>query len=104
LGGAINILGGLTTFSIGLLYARSLEQAARAASLQGLSLHFSQFYTAPLVIPVDRLVATLLVVPVFPIATLFGYQWTGSPRNLSHAQAALDRSIDTTTGLGPDSQ
>jgi hypothetical protein len=70
LGGAINILGGLTTFSIGVLYARSLEQAARAASLQGLSLHFSQFYTAPLVIPVDRLVATLLVVPVFPIATL----------------------------------
>src|SRR6266581_343034 len=69
-GVAINILGGLTTFSIGLLYARSLEQAARAASLQGLSLHFSQFYTAPLVIPVDRLVATLLVVPVFPIATL----------------------------------
>ena len=70
LGGAINILGGLTTFSIGLLYARGMEQAARAASLQGLSLHFSQFYTAPLVIPVDRLVATLLVVPVFPIATL----------------------------------
>src|SRR5438445_4247204 len=70
LGGAINILGGLTTFSIGLLYARSLEQAARAASLQGLSLHFSQFYTAPLVIPVHRLVAPLLVVPVFPVATL----------------------------------
>ena len=70
LGGVINILGGLTTFGIGVLYARSLEQAARAASLQGLSLHFSQFYTAPLVIPVDRLVATLLVVPVFPIATL----------------------------------
>jgi len=70
LGGVINILGGLTTFGIGVLYARSLEQAARAASLQGLSLHFSQFYTAPLVIPVDRLVATLLVVPVFPVATL----------------------------------
>src|SRR5437016_4005922 len=70
LGGAINILGGLTTFGIGVLYARGLEQVARAASLQGLSLHFSQFYTAPLVIPVDRLVATLLVMPVFPIATL----------------------------------
>src|SRR2546425_7931859 len=70
LGGAINILEGLTTLGIGVLYARSLEQAVRAASLQGLSLHFSQFYTAPLVIPVDRLVATLLVVPVFPVATL----------------------------------
>src|SRR5216683_2942188 len=70
LGGAINILGGLATFALGVLYARSLEQAARSASLQGLSLHFSQFYTAPLVIPVDRLVSTLLVVPVFPIATL----------------------------------
>src|SRR6266567_7984152 len=78
LGGAINILGGLTTFSIGLLYARSLEQAARAASLQGLSLHFSQFYAAPLVIPVDRLVATLLVVPVFPIATLLVISGLGS--------------------------
>src|SRR6266571_1233137 len=36
LGGAINILGGLATFGIGVLYARALEQAARAASLQGL--------------------------------------------------------------------
>jgi hypothetical protein len=70
LGGAINIIGGLTTFGIGVLYARSVEQAARAASLQGIPLRFSQVYTAPLVIPVDRLVATLLVVPVFPIATL----------------------------------
>jgi hypothetical protein len=33
LGGAINILGGLTTFAIGVLYARSVEQAARSASL-----------------------------------------------------------------------
>ena len=78
LGGAINILGGLTTFGIGVLYARSLEQAARAASLQGLSLHFSQVYTAPLVIPVDRLVSTLLVVPVFPIATLLVISGLGS--------------------------
>src|SRR5712692_7737188 len=45
LGGAVNILGGLGTFGIGVLYARSLEQAAKAASLQGLSLHFSQVYT-----------------------------------------------------------
>ena len=78
LGGAINVLGGLTTFGIGVLYARSLEQAARAASLQGLSLHFSQFYTAPLVIPVDHLVATLLVLPIFPIATLLVISGLGS--------------------------
>ena len=78
LGGTINILGGLATFSIGLLYARSLEQAARTASLQGLSLHFSQFYTAPLVVPVDRLVSTLLIVPVFPIATLLVISGLGS--------------------------
>jgi hypothetical protein len=70
LGGAVNILGGLATFAIGVLYARSVEQAARAASLQAIPLHFAQLYTPPLVIPVDRLVATLLVVPVFPIATL----------------------------------
>src|SRR5713101_7074392 len=42
LGGAVNILGGLATFGIGVPYARSLEQAARSASLQGLSLDFSQ--------------------------------------------------------------
>src|SRR5713226_3744600 len=78
LGGAVNILGGLGTFGIGVLYARSLEQAAKAASLQGLSLHFSQVYTAPLVIPVDRLVSTLLVVPVFPIATLLVISGLGS--------------------------
>lgn len=78
LGGAINILGGLATFGIGVLYARSLEQSARAASLQGITVHFSQFYNAPLVIPVDRLVATLLVVPVFPLATLLVISGLGS--------------------------
>jgi hypothetical protein len=78
LGGAINILGGLATFGIGVLYARSLEQAARSASLQGITLHFSQVYTAPLVIPVDRLVSTLLVVPVFPVATLLVISGLGS--------------------------
>ena len=70
LGGLINVLGGLATFGIGVLYARTLEQSAKNASLQAIPLHFSQLYTAPLVIPVDRLVATLLIVPVFPIATL----------------------------------
>jgi hypothetical protein len=70
LGGAINILGGFATFGIGVLYARGLEQSARTASLKAIPLQFSQVYTAPLVIPVDRLVATLLVVPVFPVATL----------------------------------
>ncbi len=78
LGGAINILGGLATFGLGVLYARSLEQAARSASLQAIPLHFSQVYTAPLVIPVDRLVSTLLVVPVFPIATLLVISGLGS--------------------------
>ena len=78
LGGAINIVGGMVTFGIGVLYARSLEQSAKAASLQGVTVHFSRFYTAPLVIPVDRLVATLLVVPVFPIATLLVISGLGS--------------------------
>ena len=78
LGGAINVLGGLTTFGIGILYARSLEQAARAQSLQGLTFHFASGYTAPLVIPVDRLVSTLLVVPVFPIAILLVISGLGS--------------------------
>jgi hypothetical protein len=78
LGGAINILGGLATFGLGVLYARSLEQAARSASLQGIPLRFSQVYTAPLVIPVDRLVSTLLVIPVFPIATLLVISGLGS--------------------------
>ncbi len=78
LGGAINILGGLATFGLGVFYARSLEQAARSASLQAIPLHFSEVYTAPLVIPVDRLVSTLLVVPVFPIATLLVISGLGS--------------------------
>jgi hypothetical protein len=77
-GGAINILGGLATFGLGVLYARSVEQAARSASLQGIPLHFSQAYSPPLVIPVDRLVSTLLVVPVFPIATLLVISGLGS--------------------------
>jgi hypothetical protein len=68
----------MVTFGIGVLYARSLEQSAKAASLQGVTVHFSRFYTAPLVIPVDRLVDTLLVVPVFPIATLLVISGLGS--------------------------
>lgn len=78
LGGAINILGGLATFGIGVLYARSVEQAVRAQNLQALSIRFSQFYTAPLVIPVDQLVAKLLLVPVFPIAILLVISGLGS--------------------------
>jgi len=78
IGGAINILGGLTTFGIGVLFARSLEQAARAASLPGIPLRFSQSSVGPLVIPVDRLVSTLLVVPVFPIAALLVTSGLGS--------------------------
>src|SRR5437879_11274081 len=64
LGGAINILGGLATFGLGVLYARSLEQAARSASLQGIPLQFSKVYAAPLVITCDRLVSALIFVPV----------------------------------------
>lgn len=78
LGGAINVLGGLTTFGIGVLYARSLEQAARAQSLEALKLQFASGYTAPLAIPVDKLVSTLLIVPVFPIATLLVISGLGS--------------------------
>jgi hypothetical protein len=78
LGGAINILGGLATFGIGVLYARSVEQAARAQSLQAIPLQLSQLYTAPLVIPVDRVVTTLLVIPVFPVATLLVISGLGS--------------------------
>jgi hypothetical protein len=78
LGGAINVLGGLATFGIGVLYARSLEQAARAQSLEGLKLQFASGYTAPLVIPADRLVSTLLIVPVFPLATLLVISGLGS--------------------------
>ena len=78
LGGAINVLGGLATFGIGVLYARSLEQAARAQSLEGLKLQFASGYTAPLVIPVDRLVSTLLIAPVFPFATLLVISGLGS--------------------------
>jgi len=74
LGGSINILGGLTTVGIGVLYARTMEQSAKTASLQAIPL----VYTAPLVIPVDRLVATLLVVPVFPIAILLVISGLGS--------------------------
>ena len=78
LGGAINVFSGLATFGIGVLYARSLEQAARAQSLEGLKLQFASGYTAPLVIPVDKLVSTLLIVPVFPLATLLVISGLGS--------------------------
>ena len=77
LGGAINVMGGLATFGIGVLFARSLELAARAQSLEGLKLQFAG-QTAPLVIPVDRLVYTLLIVPVFPLATLLVISGLGS--------------------------
>ena len=78
LGGSLNVLGGLATFGIGVLFARSLETAARAQSLEGIKLQFASLYTAPLVIPVDRLVYTLLIVPVFPLATLLVISGLGS--------------------------
>jgi hypothetical protein len=78
LGGIVNVLGGLTTFGLGVIFARSLEEAVRAQRLQGISLQFSRFYSAPLVIPVDQLVSTLLIFPVFPIATLLVMSGLGS--------------------------
>ncbi len=69
-GGAINVLGSMATFVIGIMYTRALELAARSEGLTRLHLEFTRFYTASLNVPVDRLVATFLVVPVFPIAVL----------------------------------
>jgi hypothetical protein len=101
LGGAINVLGGLATFGIGVLYARSVEQAARAQSLQAIPLRFSQLYSAPLVIPVDRVVSTLLVVPVFPIATLLVISGLGSlathRTHRPHPVTSLQRQVSVQT-------
>jgi hypothetical protein len=69
-GGAINVLGSLATLMIGIVYTRTLELAARSEGLTRVHLEFTRLYTATLNIPVDRLVATFLVIPVFPIAIL----------------------------------
>ena len=69
-GGTVNILGSLGTFIIGVYYSSGLADAARADHLTSLPLHFSSFYTGTVSIPTDRIVSTLLVVPVFPIAAL----------------------------------
>lgn len=67
-GGAVNILGSMATFILGIFYTRSLELAARSGNLRVLRLEYTRFYAVNLNIPVDRLVATLLIVPVFPLA------------------------------------
>ena len=69
-GGTVNILGSLGTFIVGVYYSSGLADAARADHLTSLPLHFSSFYTGTVSIPTDRIVSTLLVVPVFPIAAL----------------------------------
>jgi hypothetical protein len=69
-GGAINILGALGTFIIGIYYASGIANAAKANDLTSLPLHFSIVYNGIVSIPTDRIVSTLLIVPVLPIALL----------------------------------
>lgn len=68
-GGGLLVLGSMATFVIGIFYTRALELAARGENLSRIHLE-SRFFTGTLNIPVDRVVSTLLVVPVFPIAIL----------------------------------
>lgn len=69
-GGAINILGSLGTFITGVYFSTGLETAARARGLTAVTLQFSRFYAGSIGISTDRIVSTLLVIPVFPIAVL----------------------------------
>ncbi len=69
-GGGINVLASVATFVIGIMYTRALELAARSEGLTRLHLESTRFFAATLNIPVDRLVATFLVVPIFPVAIL----------------------------------
>ena len=69
-GGPLNIIGSLSTFITGIYYSSGLEAAARAKDLTTLHLRFSQYFTGTVNIPTDRIVSTLLIVPVFPIAVL----------------------------------
>lgn len=68
-GGTLMVLGSLVTFVIGIFYTRALEVAARGENLSKIHLE-SRFFAGTLNIPVDRVVSTLLLVPVFPIAIL----------------------------------
>jgi hypothetical protein len=69
-GGALNVAGSVGTFVLGIVYARALELEARRAQLEALRLQFSRFSTATLSLPVNSLVATMLIFAVFPIAIL----------------------------------
>lgn len=69
-GGTLNILGSMTTFTIGIFYARELELAARGHHVDSLELQFSRFYSASLNLPVNVLVSSLLIFAVFPVAFL----------------------------------
>jgi len=68
-GGGLLIIGSMATFIIGIFYTRALELAARGENLSRIRLE-SQFFTATLNIPVDRVVSSLLLFPVFPISIL----------------------------------
>jgi hypothetical protein len=69
-GGALNVAGSVGTFVLGTVYARALELEARRAQLEALRLQLSRFSTATLSLPVNSLVATMLIFAVFPIAIL----------------------------------
>ncbi len=69
-GGALNVLGSLTTFTIGIFYSRGLELAARGHHVDSLELQFSRYYSASLNLPLNVLVSSLLIFAVFPVAFL----------------------------------
>ena len=69
-GGSLNVVGSLATFVLGILYTRALELAARRAQLTMVRLEFSRFSTGTVNLPVNQLVATMLIFAVFPVAVL----------------------------------
>src|SRR6266516_6751400 len=74
IGGTINVLGALGTFIVGIYYSTGLANAAQAHNMKSVSFHISSFYssayTGTIDIPIDRIVPTLMIVPVLPIALL----------------------------------
>ena len=74
IGGTINVLGALGTFIVGIYYSTGLANVVQAHNVKSLSFHISSFYssayTGTIDIPTDRIVSTLMIVPVLPIALL----------------------------------
>ncbi len=74
IGGTVNVLGALGTFILGIYYSTGLANVAQAHNMKSLSFHISSFYssayTGTIDIPIDRIVPTLMIVPVLPIALL----------------------------------